>query len=264
MLGEVAERTAAMVALWQSVGFCHGVMNTDNMSILGLTIDYGPFQFMDGFDPGHICNHSDQQGRYAFARQPSVAYWNLMCLGQALLPLIGDSDATLAALDRFKTAYPAHFEAAMAKKLGFVVAPPQAELRECLNAVLGLLARERGDYTVFWAALTRAVQEGRDDLVLDQVVNRDGFTTWLLSFSKLHRQYAQEPDADLMQKSNPRFVLRNYMAQQAIEQAQSGDFTKIDQLLKVLLAPYDQHPEHEDWAKPAPAWAAGIELSCSS
>ena len=264
MLGKVAERTAAMVALWQAVGFCHGVMNTDNMSILGLTIDYGPFQFMDGFDPQHICNHSDHQGRYAFARQPSIAYWNLMCLGQALLPLIGDSDTTIAAIDHFKTAYPLQFEAAMAKKLGFLAPPPQAEWRECLNTLLGLMAKERCDYTVFWRSLTSYAKLGDTSAVLDYIVNRDGFARWLLSFSELHAQCGRGPDADLMHKSNPRFVLRNYLAQAAIERAQGGDFTAIGQLLKVLSAPYDEHPEHADWAQAAPSWAAGISLSCSS
>ena len=105
-LEQVSERTAAMVAQWQAVGFCHGVMNTDNMSILGLTIDYGPFQFLDAFDPGHICNHSDEQGRYAYNKQPNVAYWNLFCLGQALLPLIGDQELALAALESYKTVFP--------------------------------------------------------------------------------------------------------------------------------------------------------------
>lgn len=264
LLGEVAERTAAMVALWQSVGFCHGVMNTDNMSILGLTIDYGPFQFMDGFDPQHICNHSDHQGRYAFARQPSIAYWNLMCLGQALLPLIGDSDTTIAAIDRFKTAYPLRFEAAMGKKLGFLELPPQAELRDCLNTLLGLLAQERADYTVFWRTLSTCAKRGDTAAVLDHVVNRAGFAHWLLSFSELHAQYGRGPEPDLMLITNPRFVLRNYMAQQAIERAEAGDFTRIEQLLKVLSAPYDEHSEHADWAQVAPSWAADISLSCSS
>ena len=107
-----------MVAQWQAVGFCHGVMNTDNMSILGLTIDYGPFQFLDAFDPGHICNHSDEQGRYAYNKQPNVAYWNLFCLGQALLPLIGDQELALAALESYKTVFPRELEAAHARQAG--------------------------------------------------------------------------------------------------------------------------------------------------
>jgi uncharacterized protein YdiU (UPF0061 family) len=264
LLGEVAERTAAMVALWQSVGFCHGVMNTDNMSILGLTIDYGPFQFMDGFDPQHICNHSDHQGRYAFARQPAMAYWNLMCLGQALLPLIGDSDRTIAAIDRFKTAYPAHFDAAMAKKLGFRTPPAQDTLHSHLNTLLGLMAQEQADYTVFWRALGVYARTGERQAVLDQVVNREGFDAWLLSFDELHAQYGRGPDADLMHKTNPKYVLRNHLAQQAIEKAQAGDFAMVDDLLKVLSAPYDEHSPFASWAAPAPEWARSLQLSCSS
>lgn len=264
LLGEVAERTAAMVALWQSVGFCHGVMNTDNMSILGLTIDYGPFQFMDGFDPQHICNHSDSQGRYAFARQPAIAYWNLMCLGQALLPLMGDSDLALAAIDRFKTAYPAHFEAAMARKLGFGTPPAADALRSSLNTLLGLMAQEQTDYTVFWRALGSYARTGERQAVLDQVVNREGFAQWLLSFDELHTKNGQGPEADLMLKTSPKYVLRNYLAQQAIEKAEAGDFSMVNELLAVLTAPYDEHAQFESWAAPAPEWARSLQLSCSS
>ena len=121
-LREVTHRTAEMVALWQSVGFCHGVMNTDNMSILGLTIDYGPFQFLDAYDPNHVCNHSDHQGRYAFHKQPNVAYWNLFCLGQALLPLIEEQELAIAALESFKAIYPQALARCMASKLGFAQA----------------------------------------------------------------------------------------------------------------------------------------------
>ena len=187
-----------------------------------------------------------------------------MCLGQALLPLIGDSEATVAALDRFKAAYPVHFEAAMAKKLGFAHPPGQSALRECLNTVLGLLAQERSDYTVFWRALTRYAEIGDPAAALDQVVNRDAFARWLLSFSELHAQYGRGPDANLMQRINPRFVLRNYMAQEAIAQAQEGNFATVQALYTVLSTPFDEHPAYPDWAQPAPAWAADIELSCSS
>jgi uncharacterized protein YdiU (UPF0061 family) len=122
LIAAVTERTAKMIARWQSVGFCHGVMNTDNMSILGLTLDYGPFQFLDGYDPAHICNHSDTQGRYAFHKQPSIAYWNLFCLGQALMPLVKDQDNAVAALETFKAHYEQAFAKAMAHKLGFAEA----------------------------------------------------------------------------------------------------------------------------------------------
>ncbi|HXE46728.1 MAG TPA: YdiU family protein, partial [Ramlibacter sp.] len=155
LLEQVSERTAAMVARWQAVGFCHGVMNTDNMSILGLTIDYGPFQFLDAFDPGHICNHSDEQGRYAYNRQPNVAYWNLFCLGQALLPLIADQELALAALESYKAVLPRELEARMGAKLGLSDGQPGD--RELIEAILKLLAADRVDYTIFWRRLSRHV-----------------------------------------------------------------------------------------------------------
>ena len=154
-LEQVSERTAAMVAQWQAVGFCHGVMNTDNMSVLGLTIDYGPFQFLDAFDPGHICNHSDEQGRYAYNKQPNVAYWNLFCLGQALLPLIADQELALAALESYKTVFPQQLEAAMRAKLGLRETTPGD--RELIEGILQLLAKDRVDYTIFWRRLSRHV-----------------------------------------------------------------------------------------------------------
>ena len=153
LLEQVSERTAAMVAHWQAVGFCHGVMNTDNMSILGLTIDYGPFQFLDGFDPGHICNHSDHQGRYAYQRQPGIAHWNLCALGQALMPLIQDSDAALAALDTYRRAFPEELAARMAAKLGFGQACEGTG--RLTDEEQALMARERTDHTIFWRRLAR-------------------------------------------------------------------------------------------------------------
>ena len=153
LLEAVSERTAALLAQWQAVGFCHGVMNTDNMSILGLTIDYGPFQFLDGFDPRHICNHSDTGGRYAYNQQPNVAYWNLFCLAQALLPLIGDQEIAVAALESYKTVFPREFEARMRAKLG--LAGRRDGDRALIEGVLKLLAQEKVDYTIFWRRLSR-------------------------------------------------------------------------------------------------------------
>src|SRR5690606_29321138 len=155
LLERVSERTALLVAQWQAVGFCHGVMNTDNMSILGLTIDYGPFQFLDAFIPNHICNHSDETGRYAYNRQPNVAYWNLFCLGQALLPLIGDQEVALAALESYKTVFPRELQARMGAKLG--LAGEQEGDRELVEDILKLLAADAVDYPVFWRRLSQHV-----------------------------------------------------------------------------------------------------------
>ncbi len=147
-----------MVAQWQSVGFCHGVMNTDNMSILGLTIDYGPFQFLDAFDPGHICNHSDNQGRYAFNQQPDIAHWNLFCLGQALLPLIEDKELALAALASYKRVFSDAYEGLMRAKLG-LPNRDDANLagdKALIDDILQLLAQDRVDYTIFWRRLSNS------------------------------------------------------------------------------------------------------------
>ncbi|MEO6623574.1 MAG: protein adenylyltransferase SelO, partial [Burkholderiaceae bacterium] len=171
LLEAVSERTAHLLAQWQAVGFCHGVMNTDNMSILGLTIDYGPFQFLDAFIPNHICNHSDEQGRYAYNKQPNVAYWNLFCLGQALLPLIGDQELALAALESYKTAFPRELEARMRAKMGFTDA--QAGDRELIEQMLKLLAKDRVDYTIFWRRLSHFAGGASIDTVRDLFLNRE-------------------------------------------------------------------------------------------
>lgn len=264
LLAAVTERTAEMVAQWQSVGFCHGVMNTDNMSILGLTIDYGPFQFMDAYDPGHICNHSDTQGRYAFYKQPNVAYWNLFCLGQALLPLIGEQEQAIAALETYRTLYPQAFAKRMAAKLGF--AKVQEAHTPLIEGILKLLAADKVDFTIFWRRLSHwAVEQRADDAsVRDLFLDRSVFDAWLLSYSELLTQADSALAADLMLKTNPKYVLRNHLGEEAIQAAKRKDFTIVAQLLKVLERPFDEHPEHDAWAGFPPTWASDISISCSS
>ena len=273
-LQAVSERTARLLAQWQAVGFCHGVMNTDNMSILGLTIDYGPFQFLDAFDPGHICNHSDNQGRYAFNRQPQVAYWNLYCLGQALLPLIGDEELTIAALESYKTVFPAAYATQMLRKLGLPDDAPgtaagEGRFAQIVNPLLQILADNKVDYTIFFTRLTEAVTQAKDgqpDLepLRDIILDRATFDAWALTYSEQLAQVDQAQSADWMQKSNPRYVLRNHLGETVIRAAQGGDFAPVQQMLAVLQAPYDSHPDHGDWAGFPPDWASSIEISCSS
>jgi uncharacterized protein YdiU (UPF0061 family) len=264
LLAGVTERTATMVAHWQSVGFCHGVMNTDNMSILGLTIDYGPFQFLDGYKPGHICNHSDHQGRYAFHKQPNVAYWNLYCLGQAMLPLIDDQDQAIAALETFKT----HFLNAMAgrfrAKLG--LRPEQTAPQKMVDSILQLLANEAVDFTIFWRRLSHwtAAQDCADAAVRDLFLDRPGIDAWLNEFAQLHTALERGKAAQRMLAINPKYVLRNHLGELAIRAAQHKDFSVVANLLTVLQAPYDEHPQHQALADFAPDWAAGIAISCSS
>jgi len=265
LLEAVSERTAALMAQWQAVGFCHGVMNTDNMSILGLTIDYGPFQFLDGFDPGHICNHSDTSGRYAFNQQPNVAYWNLFCLGQALLPLIGDQDVAMAALESYKTVFPREFETRMNAKLGLIdTSPSSAGDRALTDGVLRLLASEKTDWTIFWRRLSDAVHSGDTGPVRDLFIDRSAFDAWLGLFASRHANIQPILAGESMRKTNPKYVLRNHLGQQAIELAQQKDFSGVATLLKLLESPFEDHPGHDAYAGFPPDWASTIEISCSS
>lgn len=261
-LEQVSERTAALVAQWQAAGFCHGVMNTDNMSILGLTIDYGPFQFLDAFDPGHICNHSDEQGRYAYNKQPNVAYWNLFCLGQALLPLIGDQELALAALESYKTFFPRELEARMRAKLGLSDSRPDD--RELVETTLKLLARDKVDYTIFWRRLSQHVAGGPAEPVRDLFLDRGGFDAWLLQYSERLGKAELEKAARLMFRTNPKYVLRNHLGELAIRQAKLKDYSGVEELLALVQAPCDEHPGHDDKAGFPPDWATHIEISCSS
>jgi uncharacterized protein YdiU (UPF0061 family) len=239
-------------------------MNTDNMSILGLTIDYGPFQFMDAYDPGHVCNHSDNQGRYAFYKQPNVAYWNLFCLGQALMPLIDDQEQAIAALETFKVVYPQAFEARMAAKLGF--AGRTDALKPLIETCLKLLATDRVDFTIFWRRLSHwaAKCDASDGSVRDLFIHSQGIDAWLLSYSELQNQYTRALAASLMLKTNPKYVLRNHIGEAAIVAAKAKDFSEVARVLKVLERPYDEHTDCADLADFPPAWASDISISCSS
>ncbi|MGD9549903.1 MAG: YdiU family protein [Burkholderiaceae bacterium] len=267
-LRAVSERTATLLAHWQAVGFCHGVMNTDNMSILGLTLDYGPFQFLDRFDPGHVCNHSDTAGRYAFHRQPAIAHWNLGCLAQALLPLLADEGQAVAALQSFQPAFTREFLRRMADKLGLGVAHGGLQDGSALAALVGqllqLLAAQRVDYPIFWRRLSHAVASGDFAPVSALFAERSGWERWLLSYKELLTQVDQAQAADLMLKTNPKFVLRNHLAEQVIRAAQQGDFTPLQTLQTLLENPFDEYPGHEAWADFPPDWAASITVSCSS
>ncbi|QTD47111.1 protein adenylyltransferase SelO [Ottowia testudinis] len=262
LLEAVTRRTAALIAQWQAVGFMHGVMNTDNMSILGLTIDYGPFQFMDGFDPNHTCNHSDHSGRYAYKRQPQIAHWNLFALGQALLPLIGEPDDAMAALEPYKTVFPGELDRRMAAKLG--MAHASGATRAITQELLTLLARERTDWTIFWRRLAQHAAGASADTVRELFHERAAIDRILLQYRELLALDGQAPDADLMLKSNPAFVLRNYLAEQAIALAKQKDFRMVHELLAVLEHPFDDHPAHVGWAGFPPDWASHIQISCSS
>lgn len=270
LLEAVTRRTAALMAQWQAVGFCHGVMNTDNMSMLGLTIDYGPFGFLDAFDPAHICNHSDDAGRYAWARQPGVALWNLHALAQALMPLIEDTDTALAALEPYKTAYPQAMLAAWRAKLG--LRAERDEDGDLIDELLRLMAQDRADFSITWRRLAGfcsapgAAQAADRAALRDLFLDREAFDAWALHYAERLRAEASVDieRARRMNRVNPKFVLRNHLAETAIQRAREGDFSEVQRLLKVLQHPYDEQPENEADAGFAPDWAAQLEVSCSS
>jgi uncharacterized protein YdiU (UPF0061 family) len=263
LLEEVARRTARLMAQWQLVGFCHGVMNTDNMSLLGLTIDYGPFGFLDAFDPMHVCNHSDDQGRYAYARQPGIAFWNLHALAQALLPLCDGapeaaSEQLLSALEPYKAEFADGMIAGLRAKLGLVA--PHDDDAALADDLLRLMAEDRADFTITWRRMSDL------DAARDCFVQREKFDAWARRYRARLEQEDSDDDARRarMHRANPKFVLRNHLAQHAIERAQQGDFTATERLLEVLEHPYDEQPEHEADAGFPPDWAAQLEVSCSS
>ncbi len=265
-LEAVTRRTALMVADWQAVGFCHGVMNTDNMSILGLTIDYGPFGFLDGFDPSHICNHSDHQGRYAYARQPSVALWNLHALAQALLPLIGEPDAALAAIEPYRAVFSQAMVARLSAKLGLATA--QESDPALIDDLMTLMAKEQSDFTFTFRQLAHFGSDASatNDALRDSFVDRPAFDAWAQRYAQRLRSEASD-DAQRalrMNRVNPNIVLRNHLAETAIAQARSGDFAEVQRLHDALRRPFDASPEFSQYAALPPEWARGIEVSCSS
>ncbi len=275
LLQAVALRTAALMAQWQAAGFCHGVMNTDNLSILGLTLDYGPFGFLDAFDPGHICNHTDQGGRYAWARQPQVAFWNLHALARALLPLIGDGDAALAAIEPYKAAYADAMLAAWRAKLGL---RDLGELRDpdrlregdrgLADELLRLMAQDRCDYTITFRRLSgfETAPGASTESVRDLFIDRPAFDAWAARYAaRLALESSVDAERALrMNRVNPKVVLRNHLAEGAIRRAAAGDFGEVERLLKVLARPYDEASGTAADAGFPPDWAQHLEVSCSS
>jgi len=266
LLAAVTRRTAHLVAHWQAVGFMHGVLNTDNMSILGITLDYGPFGFMEAFDAGHICNHSDNQGRYAYAAQPKIGHWNCYALGQALLPLIEEVDDVHAALSGYAAAYQEKIDELLHAKLGLQTR--EAEDAALIDAMFKLLQDNHADFTLFFRRLgDLQLENGAADAPLrDLFIDRAAFDNWAVQYRlRLRRENSSDAARRLaMHAVNPKYILRNYLAQVAIAKAQDKDFSEIARLQKVLERPYDDQPEHEAYAALPPDWASQLEVSCSS
>lgn len=266
MLTEVTRRTAHLMAQWQTVGFMHGVMNTDNMSILGLTLDYGPFGFMEAYNPGHICNHSDDLGRYSYANQPQIGEWNCQALAQALLPLIGTVEDAMTALSCYKTEYQSKLGQLWHAKLGLQT--ESAQDGALIASMLTMMQINRLDFTVFFRRLAdiRKQDDSMDYLISDLCLDRSAFEDWIRRYrARLITETSTDDERQrAMRAANPKYILRNYLAQIAIDAAQRGDFSEIARLTQILARPFDEQPEHESYASLPPDWGRELSVSCSS
>ncbi|OYZ47239.1 MAG: hypothetical protein B7Y13_10265, partial [Sulfurovum sp. 24-42-9] len=226
MFCEVVDRTARLIAQWQAIGFNHGVMNTDNMSIEGLTIDYGPFAMMDDFRYGYVCNHTDRAGRYAYGEQPNVSFWNLTMLSKALSPII-DKERMQKKLDDFGAfVYPNAYVDVMREKLGLVV-----KLDDDVELITDLVVALHDvyvDHTLFFRTLSRydGDRSPMYDIVMEPVI----LDKWLIRYDDRLTYETRTPEQrqESMLKTNPKYVLKNYMIQEAIVMAENGDYSMVD------------------------------------
>ncbi len=262
-LEAVTQRTATLMADWQSVGFNHGVMNTDNMSILGLTLDYGPYGFMDGFKLGHVCNHSDSEGRYSWNRQPSAALWNLYRLGGSLHALVPDVEALRGVLDGYEAVFSRAFHQRMGAKMG--LSAWQVDDEPLLDDLLKLMDANQADFTLSFRSLADAVV-GQREVFQNLFIDRAAAGAWLDRLLARHAQdgLSASERAQSMNRVNPLYVLRNHLAEDAIKAAKTGDAGEIDTLMRLLRKPFEMIPGHERYAALPPSWASSIEVSCSS
>jgi uncharacterized protein YdiU (UPF0061 family) len=277
----ISQRTLDMIIHWQRVGFVHGVMNTDNMSILGLTIDYGPYGWLEGFDYGWTPNTTDAQNRrYRFGQQPSVGLWNLAQLASAFHPLIEDKAALEAILDEYRSNFQTQFFEMMMAKLG--LSGNQDSDKRILSKLIETLHLAETDMTLFFRHLIKVKKEhsAKEGLTIVQDAFyklsdisdsvEKNWMEWFQLYTDRLKQMELDEDqrTAMMSKNNPKYVLRNYMAQLAIEKAEKGDFTILNELSEMLKQPYEEAPQYEHWFEKRPEWArhkVGCSmLSCSS
>jgi uncharacterized protein YdiU (UPF0061 family) len=284
---EICRRTATLMAEWMQVGFVHGVMNTDNMSILGLTIDYGPYGWLEGYDPAWTPNTTDAQGRrYCYGNQPQIGLWNLVQLANALIPLVGDKEPLERALAVYGQTYASTWRRMLGDKLGLAALDGESD-DKLANDLFELLQGVETDMTLFFRLLAdvpikRAALTASDDALVEPLrrafYSDDAFApqhlermgSWLRRYIARARQdtLADSARRERMNRTNPKYVLRNYLAQQAIDALAQGDASVLERVMRVLQRPYDDQPEHDDLAERRPEWArhkAGCSaLSCSS
>lgn len=257
----IVSTTASMIARWQAMGFAHGVMNTDNMSIVGETFDFGPYQFMDRYQPKLICNHTDTTGRYAFDQQPSIGLWNLNCLALALSPLI-ESDALVAELKAYQPQLEAEYWRFLAGRMG--LQSENTEHRQLMQRWLGILASEGLDYSLSFRSLAKAGEEGLDDL-LSQVTDRASLAAWWQMYQRQLGAHAVDSQlATQLKQKNPLYLVRNHLAQRAIVAAEQGDLSVLQQLYAAIQQPFTEQSDFAELAQPPTSAEEHLEISCSS
>jgi len=270
LLNCVIKSTAELIAKWQSVGFSHGVMNTDNMSMLGLTMDYGPYGFLDQYNPDYVCNHSDHQGRYAFNKQPDTGLFNVSCLAQALLPLLDENtdhavEKAQSALEKYQQYYVERYADLMRAKLGLYDAQKEDQL--LCSELLDIMHKNHIDYTILFRHLSQLNNNEQENNIRNLFLDRDACNKWMQKYKQ--RIAIENVDkterSHLMKQANPKYILRNYMAEIAIKKAsEQEDYSEIDVLLKLLQAPFDERNDLAHYAGHPPEWAQQISVSCSS
>jgi len=262
MYAKVVGNTARTVAKWQAYGFNHGVMNTDNMSIDGRTIDYGPFAFLDDYDANYICNHTDVEGRYSFKNQPGIAKWNLAQLARALSPIVSHEGSLLVLDEMFVAVYEREYHSLMYARMGLFES--DVEDVKLLEWMLGALESAVIDYNGFFRKLSR--YDGDKSPILDSCVYRMPLDEWLDAYTlRLEKEkLSQTQREQMMLQNNPKYILKNHLLQEAIVKAERGEFEMVQELLQVALSPFDEHQELEYLTNPTPEHAKNKKLSCSS
>lgn len=263
---EVVSRTARLMAEWQGVGFTHGVMNTDNMSITGLTIDYGPYGFIEDYNPEYTPNHSDNFGRYSYQSQPGIALWNLNKLAVALSSII-DGKQAQESLDNFREIYSIEYIGIISQKLG--LKDELTEDVELIKRLLSILANEKVDYTIFFRRLNKIISDSSDhdrDIV-STFEDQESISNWMSSY-KLRLKAEDSDDSErkkAMDLVNPKFILRNYLAENAIRKAvDEADYSEIERLHRILKDPFSEQIQFQDYATASPNWGKNLVISCSS
>lgn len=269
----VVQKSLGTLIMWQSIGFVHGVLNTDNMSISGETIDYGPFGFLDEYDPSWTPNTTDAQNRrYRYENQPNVVLWNLFKLANVLYPLYEEAKAFEGVLDRFKLQFEQQMFEKNKLKLGLYT--EQGKDEKMIDSLFHLLAESKADYTLFFRRLSElnvdeiSFESISELFYIEQLPDEliQQWNDWLNSYSnRLHNQGVDDlTRQQKMKQQNPRFILRNYMLEEAIEKAEDGDYSLLTEFSELIKSPYKDNTAADSWVVKKPSSAGDSSLSCSS